>query len=91
VPAEMTRLTALCLAGKFDEARALHRRLLPLMDVNFAESNPIPVKAAMAAMGLIEPIWRLPLCPPSAETMERIRGILESLGFIGNKHAARVN
>jgi 4-hydroxy-tetrahydrodipicolinate synthase len=91
IPAEMTRLTALCLAGKFDEARALHRRLLPLMDVNFAESNPIPVKAAMATMGLIEPIWRLPLCPPSPETMERIRGILESMGLIGNKHAARVN
>jgi 4-hydroxy-tetrahydrodipicolinate synthase len=91
MPAEMTQLTRLCLAGKFEEARVLHRRLLPLMEANFIESNPIPVKAAMAAMGLIEPIWRLPMCPPRAETMEKIRGVLESLGLVGNKHAARVN
>jgi 4-hydroxy-tetrahydrodipicolinate synthase len=91
IPAEMAQLTRLCLAGKFDEARALHRRLLPLMDVNFAESNPIPVKAAMAVMGLLEPVWRLPLCPPRPETMEKIRGVLESMGLVGNKHVARVN
>ena len=69
----------------------MHRKLLPLMDVNFAESNPIPVKAALALMGLVEPIWRLPMCPPRAETMEKIRGVLESLGLVNNKHAARVN
>jgi 4-hydroxy-tetrahydrodipicolinate synthase len=91
IPAEMTQLVRLCLAGRFDEARALHRKLLPLMEVNFAESNPIPVKAAMAVMGLIEPVWRLPLCPPRPETMEKIRGVLESMGLVGNKHAARVN
>jgi 4-hydroxy-tetrahydrodipicolinate synthase len=91
VPAEMTRLTQLCLAGDFAEARALHRRLLPLMEVNFAESNPIPVKAAMAAMGLLEPVWRLPMCPPRSETMEKIRGVLESMGLVGNRHVARVN
>jgi 4-hydroxy-tetrahydrodipicolinate synthase len=91
IPAEMTQLAALCLAGNFVEARALHRRLLPLMEVNFAESNPIPVKAAMAQMGLIEPVWRLPLCPPRPETMEKIRGVLESMGLVGNRHAARVN
>jgi len=91
VPAEMTRLTQLCLAGKLEEARALHRRLLPLMEVNFAESSPIPVKAAMAVMGLLEPVWRLPLCPPRPETMEKIRGVLESLGLAGSKHVARVN
>jgi 4-hydroxy-tetrahydrodipicolinate synthase len=91
IPAQMAQLTRLCLGGQFDEARVLHRKLLPLMDVNFAETNPIPVKAAMAAMGLIEPVWRLPLCPPRPETMERIRGILESMGLVGNKHVARVN
>jgi 4-hydroxy-tetrahydrodipicolinate synthase len=91
IPAEMTRLAQLCLAGKFEEARTLHRKLLPLLEVNFAESNPIPVKAAMAAMGLIEPVWRLPLCPPRPETMERIRGVLESMGLAGSKHVARVN
>ena len=91
IPAEMTKFVRLCLNGDFDEARALYRKYLPLMDVNFAESNPIPVKAALAAMGLIEPIWRLPLCPPRPETMEKIRGVLESLALMGNKHAARVN
>jgi 4-hydroxy-tetrahydrodipicolinate synthase len=91
MPAEMTLLTQLCLTGKFEEALVVHRKLLPLMDVNFAETNPIPVKAALAAMGLIEPIWRLPMCPPRAETMEKIRGVLESLGLVNNKHAARVN
>jgi 4-hydroxy-tetrahydrodipicolinate synthase len=91
VPMEMAQLTRLCLAGKFEEARMLQRKLLPLLEVNFAESNPIPVKAAMAAMGLIEPVWRLPLCPPRPETMEKIRGVLESMGLAGSKHAARVN
>ena len=69
----------------------LQRKFLPLMEVNFAESNPIPVKAAMAAMGLLEPVWRLPLCPPRDETLEKIRGVLESLGLVGNRHVARVN
>ena len=91
IPAEMTQLVRLCLAGNFEEARVLQRKLLPLMEVNFAESNPIPVKAAMAAMGLLDPVWRLPLCPPRAETMEKIRGVLESLGLVGNRHVARVN
>ena len=91
MPAEMTLLTQLCLTGKFEEALVVHRKLLPLMDVNFAESNPIPVKAALALMGLVEPVWRLPMCPPRAETMEKIRGVLESLGLVNNKHAARVN
>ena len=91
IPAEMTQLVRLCLAGNFEEARVLQRKLLPLMEVNFAESNPIPVKAAMAIMGLLEPVWRLPLCPPRAETMEKIRGVLESLGLVGNRHVARVN
>src|SRR3989441_10374226 len=61
IPAEMTRLTKLCLEGDFSAARAVHRRYAPLMEVNFVESNPIPVKAAMAEMGLLEPVWRLPL------------------------------
>ena len=91
MPAEMTLLTQLCLTGKFEEALVVHRKLLPLMDVNFAETNPLPVKAALALMGLVEPIWRLPMCPPRAETMEKIRGVLESLGLVNNKHAARVN
>jgi 4-hydroxy-tetrahydrodipicolinate synthase len=59
IPAEMTRLAQLCLAGDFAGARALQRKYLPLMEVNFIETSPGPVKAAMAEMGLIEPFWRL--------------------------------
>jgi 4-hydroxy-tetrahydrodipicolinate synthase len=91
IPAEMSEMVRLCLEGNFERARALHRRFLPLMEVNFAESNPIPVKSALAAMGLIEPVWRLPLCPPREETREKILGVLEMLGLAGSRHAARVN
>jgi 4-hydroxy-tetrahydrodipicolinate synthase len=91
IPAEMTQLVRLCLEGNFAAARTLQRKYLPLMEVNFAESNPIPVKAALAAMGLIEPVWRLPLCSPRSETMEKIRIVLESVGLPGGRHVARVN
>jgi 4-hydroxy-tetrahydrodipicolinate synthase len=91
IPAEMTRLTQLCLADDFDAARRLQRKYLPLMEVNFVESNPIPVKAAMAAMGLLQPVWRLPLVPPKPESMDKIRRVLDSLGLLGDKHAARAD
>jgi 4-hydroxy-tetrahydrodipicolinate synthase len=52
------------------------------MEINFVESNPIPVKAAMAEMGLLKPVWRLPLVPPKAENQARVRAVLESLGLI---------
>jgi 4-hydroxy-tetrahydrodipicolinate synthase len=61
------------------------------MEVNFIESSPIPVKAAMAAMGLLEPVWRLPLCAPRPENEEKIRGVLECLGLVGERHVARAN
>ena len=66
IPAEMTRADAARDGGRFRAARALQRHWLPLMEVNFVESNPIPVKAAMAMMGLLEPVWRLPMTPPLA-------------------------
>ena len=91
IPAEMAQLVRYCLQNNFEQARRLQRRYLPLMDVNFIESNPIPVKAAMAAMGLLEPVWRLPLCPPQPENDEKIRGVLECLGLVGDKHVARAN
>ena len=91
IPAEMTRLTKLCLEGDFSAARAVHRRYAPLMEVNFVESNPIPVKAAMAEMGLLEPMWRLPLVPPKAENRARIRSVLESLGLAERSHVAVAN
>src|SRR5207248_624502 len=57
IPAEMTQLTRLALQGDFSGAREIHRRYHPLMEINFVESNPIPVKAALAEMDLLEPVW----------------------------------
>ena len=91
IPAEMTQLVRNCLEHNLEQARRLQRRFLPLMEVNFIESSPIPVKAAMAAMGLLEPVWRLPLCAPRPENEEKIRGVLECLGLVGERHVARAN
>jgi 4-hydroxy-tetrahydrodipicolinate synthase len=79
IPAEMTQLCHHGLRGEFEEARKIHRRYLPLMEINFIESNPIPVKAALGLMGLLEPVWRLPLVAPKAENQGRILNVLESL------------
>jgi 4-hydroxy-tetrahydrodipicolinate synthase len=91
IPAEMTLLTRLALQNDFPAARQLHRRYLPLMEVNFVESNPIPVKAAMAELGLLKPVWRLPLVAPGREDMARIRAVLESLNLVERVHAAFPN
>jgi len=91
IPAEMTRLVQAALAGDFAEARRLHYRYLPLMDVNFVESNPIPVKSALAEMDLLQPVWRLPLVPPKPENLNRIRAVLESLNLLERAHAAKTN
>ena len=69
-------------SNRRDEARELHYRLLPLMDVNFVESGPGPVKAALALMGLIEENFRLPLVPVQAGTRERVRAVLAELGLL---------
>jgi 4-hydroxy-tetrahydrodipicolinate synthase len=91
IPEEMTCLTRLCLNGDFTRAREIQRRFQALMEVNFVESNPIPVKAAMAEMGLLEAVWRLPLVPPKTENQERIRNVLASLGLVERVHAAATN
>jgi 4-hydroxy-tetrahydrodipicolinate synthase len=88
IPAEMTRLVRLCLTGEFATARTLQRKLLPLIEVNFIETNPSPVKAAMAEMGLLEPVWRLPLVPPRPENLAKIRAVLESLALLEKAHVA---
>ncbi|MGC8794336.1 MAG: 4-hydroxy-tetrahydrodipicolinate synthase, partial [Bryobacteraceae bacterium] len=90
IPAEMTRMVHLCLNNEFPAARRLFYKYLPLMEVNFIESNPIPVKAAMAMMGLLEPVWRLPLTPPRAESLVRIERVLADLGLVEARptHAA---
>jgi 4-hydroxy-tetrahydrodipicolinate synthase len=91
IPREMSRLTRAALLGDFQTAREIHRRFHPLMEINFVESNPIPVKAAMAEMDLLEPVWRLPLVAPKAENQARIRTVLESLELVQRVHAAIAN
>lgn len=88
IPAEMTRLAKLCLEGNFAEARGMQRKWLPLLEVNFIETNPVPVKAAMAEMGLLEPVFRLPLVPPRPENLAKIHTVLESLALLERVHVA---
>ncbi|HKQ88084.1 MAG TPA: 4-hydroxy-tetrahydrodipicolinate synthase [Candidatus Acidoferrales bacterium] len=85
IPAEMTRIAKLANANDFAAARELHNRWFPLMEVNFVETNPIPVKSALALMGLCEPVFRLPLVPPKAENLVKIRNVLESAGLLTQK------
>jgi 4-hydroxy-tetrahydrodipicolinate synthase len=82
IPAEMTQLAQACLRGDFATARQIQSRFLPLMTVNFVESNPIPVKEGMAMMGLLEPVYRLPLCRASEQNRARIEKVLESAGVL---------
>ncbi|HLH20765.1 MAG TPA: 4-hydroxy-tetrahydrodipicolinate synthase [Bryobacteraceae bacterium] len=83
IPAEMTELARACLRGDFESARRIQAKYLPLMNVNFVESNPIPVKAALALMGLLEPVYRLPMCPPAPANLARIEKVLEAAGLLG--------
>ena len=87
-PGEMAQIVELCEKGDFAAARKLHHWLFPLIQVNFAETNPIPCKAAMAAMGLIEESYRLPIVPPSAATRNKVMQVLQNLKMLGA--AARV-
>jgi 4-hydroxy-tetrahydrodipicolinate synthase len=90
IPAEMTQIAKLANANDFVAARALHDRWFPLMEINFIETNPIPVKSALALMGLCEPVFRLPMVPPKPENLLKIRGVLESSGLLNQKiYAAR--
>jgi 4-hydroxy-tetrahydrodipicolinate synthase len=82
IPAEMTAIAQACLRNDFAAARELQARFLPLMNINFVESNPIPVKAAMALMGLLEPVWHLPMVPPSQANLGKIETVLASVGLL---------
>ena len=87
IPAEFSKLTHLALAGDFAGARALQRQWFALMEVNFCEVNPGPVKAAMAMMGLLEPglpepVFRLPMVAPSAVNRAKIEAVLKSAGLL---------
>ena len=80
-PDRMAALVEQAAAGDFAAARAAHERLLPLMQANFVESNPIPVKAALADLGLLDLHYRLPMTPPSPAARERIREALAAAGL----------
>jgi len=82
VPEEMVAMVEAAEVGDFVAARAVHNRLMPLLQANFIEANPIPVKAAMAAMGLLEEVYRLPMCPPKSESRERILAVLNRLELL---------
>ncbi len=82
VPRLFSDMIRFCLAGDLENARELHYKLLPLMNVNFIESNPIPVKASLAMMGMIEEVYRLPLVPPTNSTREKLKKILSDLELI---------
>jgi 4-hydroxy-tetrahydrodipicolinate synthase len=84
VPAEMVHVIELAEKGDFAAARRLHGWLLPFLQVNFCEANPIPIKAAMAAMGLIEEAYRLPLVPPSPAARDKIMRVLQELKLLGS-------
>jgi len=82
IPGPMSRLAQLMLDGRVEDGRKLHFQLLPLMQANFMESNPIPVKAALAMMGLIEEIYRLPMVPLKAENRTKLERVLQAQGLL---------
>jgi len=88
-PTEMAHIVEMAEAGDYAGARRMHAWLLPLCQVNFVESNPIPVKAAMAAMGLLEENYRLPMVPPSAAAREKVLRVLHNLKMLGAAAQAR--
>lgn len=82
IPQEMTELVRAGVNGDFELCRRIHQKYLALMDVLFLESNPGPVKAALAAMGLLEPVWRLPLVAPHPANEEKIREVLKASALL---------
>jgi 4-hydroxy-tetrahydrodipicolinate synthase len=82
VPAEFSLMVQHCLTGDFAQARMIHERLLDLMNLNFIDSNPIPVKAALSMMGMITEAYRLPLTPMSLEHKFTLRRALEELSLV---------
>jgi 4-hydroxy-tetrahydrodipicolinate synthase len=87
-PSEMAQIIEMCERGDFAGARKLHHWLLPLIQANFIETNPLPVKAAMAAMGLVDDYVRLPLVPASQAARDKVTGVLQQLKMLGA--AARI-
>lgn len=88
IPAEMTRLAAAALSGDLKTAQTLQHKFQELMDVNFIESNPIPVKYGMSLMRLLEPVWRLPMTPPQPASQQRIENVMRKAGLLGDAASA---
>jgi 4-hydroxy-tetrahydrodipicolinate synthase len=82
IPHEMAALTRAALANDWAAARAMHRKYLPLMLANFLESSPLPVKAALAMMGKIEEVYRLPLLPMRRDTRSRLQKVVAEVGLV---------
>lgn len=89
VPGMMSAMTNAALAGNYVAARELHYKMLPLMNANFVESNPIPAKAVLAMMGLIGENYRLPLVPITPANRANLQKIAESLGLLQSVAASR--
>ena len=87
IPAEMARMTRAALANKWDTAREIFRKYLPLMQANFIESNPGPVKAALAMMGRIEEVYRLPLVPMKKDARAKLEKVVCELGLLAQQTA----
>lgn len=81
VPAEMVQMVEAAERGDFTTARHWHDKLLPIMQVNFVESSPGPVKFAMAAMGLCEEVYRLPMVSPRQASKDKVLAVLKDLGL----------
>ncbi len=84
VPSEMVQMVEAAERGDFVAARAIHNRLLPLMQINFVESSPGPVKFAMAQMGLCEPVYRLPMVLPTESSQAKIKNALKDFNMGGH-------
>ena len=81
-PKDFSDMVRFCLKGQWDMALSLHNKLLPLMNINFIEANPIPVKAALAMMGLIEEVYRLPLVPIGDKNREKLKAVLKDFALL---------
>jgi len=82
IPRTMEKLIKLTKAGKIEEARELHYKILPLCKGMFLETNPLPVKSAMSMMGICNEVYRLPLCPPMNETKDKLKILLKNAKLI---------
>jgi 4-hydroxy-tetrahydrodipicolinate synthase len=86
IPAEFGELARAAVRGDFTRARELQRKYHGLMDINFVETSPGPVKFAMAQMGLLQPVWRLPMVAPQPASQQKIEAVLQELGLLSGVH-----